>query len=137
MSAIAAMQEALLSRLSHSTIAWPAYRVPVSVMTEPPYITFDLYSPGVDDTSVCGGTAVRHLTFAIKVWFRDGNLPEEDTAITVAEAIQTRLEAWTGTQGSYTFVAIKAGEDEEKPFPTDPLPLMRAWVAYWRFEVMG
>lgn len=137
MSAIAAMQEALLDRLSHSSIVWPAYRVPVSTLVDAPYITFELYSPGVDDVAVNGSTAVRHLVFAIKVWFRDGNIPEEDTAVTVATAVQARLEGWTGTQGSYTFVAIKAGEDEERPFPTDPLPLLRAWVAYWRLEVMG
>lgn len=131
------MQEALYSRLTHSTIAWPAYRAPVPLDADAPYITFELYSPGVDDTAVNGSTAVRHLTFAIRVWFRDGNIPEEDTAVTVSAAIQTRLEGWTGTQSGYTYVAIKAGEDEERPFPTDPLPLLRAWVAYWRMEVTG
>lgn len=137
MSAIAAMYEALYGRITDPTVVWPAYRVPVSPVVDAPYITISLASPGVDDTTVCGDTAVRHLTYAVKVWFRDAHIPDEDTAIDVCEAVEALLAKWQGTQGSYTFFCTKAGEDEETPFPTDPLPLLRAYVSYWRFEVMG
>lgn len=128
---------ALFERLrSEPRLTLPVYRAPVIRGEYPlPYITAKLFTPGVDDRSVCGGTAFEHPVFEVVVWARESVAEDMRTAEEALGVLSELLSGWSGEFEGVSICGAKVSDLDDAPMPTDPQPWVRGMGAYWRLDM--